>query len=179
MDWLTDAGLGLDHDTLRLARTSQDWIDAGTRLRNEVAEELAGIVAGVEQIGSSAVLALLAKPIVDLAVGLTSEHELAVVRSKLRATGWIYRGDAGANGGNVLVLEARPWHRVAHAHVVDFDGEQWQNYLRFRDLLRRNPEARTRYESVKGQLAIEFGHDRKAYTDGKSDVVGLLLEHLR
>ena len=77
MEWPTDVGLGLENDELRLDRTSQAWIDAGTRLRDNVAGRLAGSVVGVEQIGSSSVLTLLAKPIVDIAVGLGDEHELS------------------------------------------------------------------------------------------------------
>ena len=176
MEWLTDVGLGLDYDALRLDRTTQAWFDAGTRLRNDVAGRLAGSVAGVEQIGSSSVLTMLAKPIVDIAVGLGEEHEFSIVRDRLEATGWIYRGDVGANGGHVFVLETKPRHRVAHLHVVDYNGEQWGNYLRLRDILRRSPTARARYESVKQQLASDFGNDRTAYTDGKSDVVQVLLD---
>ena len=176
MKWLTDVGLGLDYDTLRLDRTNQQWIDAGSRLRDDVADQLVSRVAGVEQIGSSSVLGLLAKPIVDIAVGLAADQELPPVHELLEATGWIYRGDAGANGGHVFVLEAKPWHRVAHLHVVDHEGEQWRNYLRLKDLLRQSPLTRARYESVKRRLTNEFGDDRKAYTDGKSIVIGLLID---
>ena len=175
MEWLTDVGLGLENDTLRLDRTTQAWIDAGTRLRDDLAGQLGGSVIGVEQIGSSSVLTLLAKPVIDIAVGLGDEHEFSAVRDRLEATGWIYRGDAGANGGHVFVLETNPCNRVAHVHVVDYDGEQWRNYLRLRDLLRRSSTARARYESVKQQLASEFGDDRTAYTDGKTNVVNMLL----
>jgi len=91
MEWLTDVGLGLENDTLRLDRTSQAWIDAGRRLRNDVAGRLGGSVIGVEPIGSSSVLTLLAKPIVDIAVGLGNEHELSAVRDRLEATGWTFR----------------------------------------------------------------------------------------
>ena len=177
MKWLTDVGLGLDYDALRLDRTNQQWIDAGSRLRNDIAQQRVSKVASVEQIGSSSVIGLLAKPIVDLAVGLTAvNHELPPVHELLEATGWTYRSDAIANGGHVFVLEAKPWHRVAHLHVVDYEGEQWRNYLRLRDLLRQSQFARARYESVKWQLTDECGHDRKAYTDGKSIVIGQLID---
>jgi len=176
MDWLTDVGLGLENETLRLDRTTQAWIDAGTRLRDDVAGRLAGSVIGVEEIGSSSVLTLLAKPIVDIAIGLDDEHQLSAVRDRLEATGWIYRGDAGASGGHVFVLETKPRYRIAHVHVVDYDGEQWRNYLRLRDLLRRSPAARARYEAVKQQLVGEFGDDRTAYTDGKTNIVQVLLD---
>jgi GrpB-like predicted nucleotidyltransferase (UPF0157 family) len=122
------------------------------------------------------VIGLLAKPILDIAVGIAADQDLPPVRERLEGTGWIYRGAAGANGGHVFVLEARPWHRVAHIHVVAFDGEQWRKYLLFRDLLRRDPAARAQYESVKQQVAGEVGDDRKTYTDRKSIIVGRLLD---
>lgn len=175
MDRLTEAGLGQDYDSMTLARTTEAWLSAGAGLRDHVAELLDGITANVEMIGSSSVLGLLAKPIIDLAVGLTSEQPLAPCRSRLEADGWIYRVDAGQDGGHIFVLEARPWHRVAHLHVVAYDGEQWRNYLRFRDLLRRSSDARDRYEAVKLALAQEPSIDRRAYTSGKTEVVTSLL----
>lgn len=138
------------------------WIIAGASLRDRVAECLEDIAVGVEHIGSSSVLGLLAKPIVDLAVGLSVLEDLDAVRTRLEAAGWIYRGDAGENGGHIFVLETRPWHRVAHLHGDEYGGAQWLNYLRFRDLLRRSSDARARYEAVKLRLAQEHGADRKA-----------------
>ena len=176
MDWLADVGLGLDYDALLLDRTTPDWVDAGARLRGDVADLLAGFAADVEQIGSSSVKGLLAKPIVDLAIGLTTDQELTPVRERLESAGWIYRGDAGAQGGHVFVLESAPWHRVAHAHVVEHLGEQWRNYLRLRDLLLRSPGARQRYEDTKLRLINEFGDDRTLYTKGKAQIVASLLE---
>jgi GrpB-like predicted nucleotidyltransferase (UPF0157 family) len=176
VDGLTAAGLGLNYDTTRLARTTEDWLIAGSELRDRVAESLETLAEGVELIGSSSVLGLLAKPIVDLAVGLSADQDLSAVTSRLDAAGWIYRGDAGDNGGHVFVLETQPWHRVAHLHVVDYGGRQWRNYLRFRDLLWRSSEARDRYEAVKLRLVQELGNDRKAYTEGKSGVVSSLLD---
>jgi len=172
---LTDAGLGLDYEKLRLDRTTEAWIVAGAHLRDQVADLLDDLAVAVEQIGSSSVLGLLAKPIVDLAVGLAKTEDLPRVSTRLEASGWIYRGDAGDDGGQVFVLEARPWHRVAHLHVVDHDGAQWLNYVRLRDLLRQSGEARSQYEAAKLRLVDEYGDDRKAYTHGKSAVVTSLL----
>lgn len=171
----TAAGIGLDYDVLRLDRMTTDQVAAGSRLRDEVAGLLASGVEGVEQIGSSSVTGLLAKPIIDLAVGIATRVQVATVRSLLEDASWIYRGDAGDSGGHVFVLETLPWHRVAHVHVVEFAGEQWGNYLRFRDLLRRSPQARERYGNAKARLSETHMHDRRAYTDGKTIIVHDLL----
>lgn len=177
VDALAAAGLGLDYDALQFQRTTEAWLAAGNDLRDRVAVILDGVVADVEVIGSSSVLALLAKPIIDLAVGLDTNQSIAPVTARLEADKWIYRGDAGSDGGHVFVLETRPWHRVAHMHVVEHNESQWRNYLRLRDLLRQDHDARERYEAVKLKLA---GHsnDRRAYTTGKSEVVDALLREL-
>nr|WP_221377224.1 GrpB family protein [Actinoplanes polyasparticus] len=176
MDSLTAMGLGLDYGDLRLGRTTQAWLDAGGDLRTRVVEGLHGSAAQVELVGSSSVPGLLAKPIIDLAVGLAVKQPISPVTARLEADGWIYRGDAGDQGGHVFVLECRPWHRVAHLHVVDRDGDQWRAYLRLREILRRSARARERYEAVKLRLAEQRPVDRKAYTDGKSAVVASIIE---
>ncbi|MFB9237526.1 GrpB family protein [Plantactinospora siamensis] len=178
MDFLTAVGLGLDYSDLRFGRTTQAWLDAGDRLRTQVAEALDGFAPQVELVGSSSVLGLLAKPVIDLAVGLTSGYPMSSVTAKLQAAGWIYRGDAGDRGGHVFVLECRPWHRVAHLHVVDHNGDQWRAYLRFREVLRRSPTARERYEAVKLRLAEQRPVDRRAYTDGKTAIVTSIIDEV-
>jgi GrpB-like predicted nucleotidyltransferase (UPF0157 family) len=175
VDRLTEVGLGQDYDSMTLGRTTHAWLAAGVELRDRVLHVLDGVTPHVEVIGSSSVLGLLAKPIIDLAVGLTPHQPLRPASSRLEADGWIYRGDAGDGGGHVFVLEARPRHRVAHLHVVTFSGHAWQDYLRLRDLLRRSDDARQRYEEVKVALAQREPVDRTAYTMGKSDVVASLL----
>ena len=175
MERLIEAGLGQDYDTMTLARTTEAWLAAGTELQRRVIRTLDGITPHVELIGSSSVLGLLAKPIIDLAVGLPADQPVTPVVERLEADGWNYRGDGGSEGGHVFVLESRPRRRVAHLHGVEYDGDAWRDYLRFRDLLRRSPDARRRYETVKRALVERGTTDRHAYTHGKTDVVTTLL----
>jgi GrpB-like predicted nucleotidyltransferase (UPF0157 family) len=44
-----------------------------------------------------------------------------------------------------------------------------------RDLLRRDAEARSRYEAIKLKLAQQYPTDRGSYTTGKAEVVASLL----
>jgi GrpB-like predicted nucleotidyltransferase (UPF0157 family) len=148
---------------------------AGARLQGEVERVLGSLVVGVEHVGSSSVVGLLAKPVVDLAAGLAAEQELAPVVQALEADRWVYRGDAGDDGGHVFVLDAPVGLRVAHLHLVNHDGTQWREYLNLRDLLRQDPSALRRYEDVKVRLAARYPNDRVAYTEGKTHVVGELL----
>ena len=76
------------------------------------------------------------------------------------------------------MLDARPWHRVAHLHVVDHGGRQWTNYLAFRDLLRADPEARRRYGADKVRAADDHQADRPSYQAAKGGFVDGVLDSL-
>ncbi len=153
--WMHLAQQGSGSTTARFAWRGQQRPGsvAGSRLREEVRASLRQLVAGIEQIGSSSVLGLLSKPIVDLAADVAEADDLAAVTEQMESLGWVYRGDAGDNGGHVLVLEDRPWHRVAHLHVVEHDGTQWRKYIRFRDLLRRSTR---KLREVRGRKIAPF-----------------------
>ena len=175
MQDLTTLGLGLDHDAVTLIAARDEWQAHGAKLAAQVSALLGDRVIAVEHVGSTAVPGLLAKPILDLAVGVAGEPEPNKVRDPLVTASWEYRGDAGSDGGLVFVLEARPGHRVAHFHVVRHAGRQWQDYLSFRDRLRDDPLARSRYADAKQSLQAEFPANRTAYQAGKERTVQAIL----
>ncbi len=169
------AGLGLQHGTVRLVRSDAGWASIARELTEDVRKAVAHSAQAVEHIGSTAVPGLLAKPIIDLAIGVDSGVDVTEIAEPMSRLGWIYRGDAGGEGGWVFVMEDAPWHRVAHAHGVEFGGPQWIQYLDFRELLRQNPTARRAYEGTKERLAEEHPDGRHRYTAGKSATVQRLL----
>ncbi len=168
-------GLGLQYGTVALVRADDRWGAVAGALAADIEAALAGLAHAVEHVGSTSVPGLLAKPIIDLAVGLSSAAALDEVEAPLRRLGWLYRGDAGDEGGWVFVLEDAPWHRVAHVHGVEFGSEQWVRYLQFRALLRRDAAARQTYEEAKLRLAERFPDGRKDYLAGKDPTVRRLL----
>lgn len=171
-------GLGLEHGVVRLERSRVEWKSFARDLAAQAAETLGADVIGVEHVGSTAVPGLLAKPIVDIAVGVRRAAEIADVSRRLEPLGWVYRGDAGDAGGHVFILYRSPGVRIAHLHVIEHDGEQWRRYLALRDRLQSDPAARSGYERAKLALINEHGTDNsgRAYTSGKSAIIRELLD---
>lgn len=169
------AGLGLQYGTVRLVRADDAWSTIGRALAAEISEGLADVARAVEHVGSTAVPGLLTKPIIDLAIAMRPGTAVDDVVGRMSRLGWIYRGDAGDEGGWIFVMEDSPWHRVAHAHGVEFGGSQWVQYLQFRDLLRRSAAARRIYEEAKQHLAQQHPDGRRRYTAGKDTTVQRLL----
>jgi GrpB-like predicted nucleotidyltransferase (UPF0157 family) len=168
-------GLGLDYGTVSLVPVLESWADIAAELAAEIQDALGDLASDVQHIGSTTCVALLAKPIVDLAIAVPVGTQVEEVVQPMSRRGWIYRGDAGDDGGWVFVLEDRPRHRVAHAHGVAAIGSQWRRYLEFRELLGRSADARQTYQAAKIDLARAFRRDVGGYTAGKDTTVRRLL----
>jgi GrpB-like predicted nucleotidyltransferase (UPF0157 family) len=167
--------LGLAYGKVRLVAAEPTWAATFAQIGAQLRAALGTRVVAIEHIGSTAVPGLLAKPILDVAVGLTSDFDAGEVITKISELGYIYRGDKGEEGGLLFVIEDRPLYRIAHIHVVPYNDYRWRRYLAFRDLLLNDPAKRDAYASMKHQLAEEFPDNRGAYTAGKAAFITRLL----
>ncbi len=173
-DEADELGLGVPYGVVRLA-ADPAWADVAARLIDEVRGALGIDAMAVEHIGSTAVVGLLAKPIVDIAVRLSPSARRDEVIERLVALGHEFRGDAGDGSGLVFVLDVRPRYRVAHLHAIANGDPQWDRYLTVVDRLRGDPELRAADEVVEQRLARAHTYDRPACTNGKNDVVERIL----
>jgi GrpB-like predicted nucleotidyltransferase (UPF0157 family) len=167
--------LGLKYGTVALAHYDPDWAKAFGAEAARLRQVPLLAACAVEHVGSTAVPGLSAKPILDIAIGCPERLRVADVIMALESIGYQYRGDAGTAGGHVLVRETTPGVRTHHVHIVELDGDQWRTYLRLRDWLRVNAEARATYDRVKQELAANHQDDRRAYTTGKAQLIAALL----
>ncbi len=159
--------LGLQRGSVALRDHYARWSKVFDHHAEVLRGALAGDVAGVEHVGSTAVPGLVAKPIVDVAVRLRPGAEERTVVMALEGRRYVFRGDMRDSGGLLLVAEDQPGRRIAHLHVLRDDDRQWDRYLRVRDVLRADEDAREAYATLKRELAQQFHRDRAAYTAAK------------
>ena len=65
--------------------------------------------------------------------------------------------------------------RTHHIHVVKWNGTEWRNYIHFRDCLNANENIALQYERVKEELESKYADDRVAYTNGKQEMIDIIL----
>ena len=167
--------LGLDPSEVRLAPPNPVWAVLGGAERKAVERLLAELARAVEHVGSTSVPGLEAKPILDLAAAVPAGTPADDVVARLGGGGrYTYEGDKGKEGGLVFVRRKGSFSTV-HLHVVNESSQEWHDYVRFRELLRRDMGARQHYQSAKRALARKFPRDRQGYAEAKSAVVEELL----
>ena len=89
-------------------------------------------------IGSTAVEGLKAKPILDIAVGLWTMEDAAVLVRPLEELGYVYRPKSGTP--ERLFFAKGPEERRTHyLHCEVYGSASWRGQLLFRDRLIQNP----------------------------------------
>lgn len=163
-----------------LAAYDAAWPVRFAELRSVYGAALGVLARSIEHIGSTAVPGLLAKPIIDIDIVISSRAAMPQVISGLGALGYRHRGDQGVPGREAFARDGfddvprdgsgRRWpsHNL---YVCAQDAEELRRHLVFRDRLRADPETAAAYAALKQRLAAIHRDDRDAYCDAKSEFV--------
>jgi GrpB-like predicted nucleotidyltransferase (UPF0157 family) len=138
------------------------------------------VIGRIEHFGSTAVPGLLAKPIVDILVEVTSLDETKQrIVPILEAQGYDYfwrpsSGDDTPPFYAWFIKRDQSGNRTHHIHMVEHmvesHFEHWERLL-FRDYLIEHPDVAMEYGNLKISLAGVHHSDRVTYTQAKSDFV--------
>jgi GrpB-like predicted nucleotidyltransferase (UPF0157 family) len=168
-------------EKIEIVEPDPAWERRAAELGADLGRRLAHWLDGrVEHVGSTAVLGLAAKPVLDLMAPMRSLADSADADATLAGAGW------------KLVppeLDRRPWRRMyvlpdgsrraAHLHLIEPAHPRWREALAFRDELRRRPDLVAAYAGVKRAAAHAHGDDREAYTAAKSAFVRRVIRDAR
>jgi len=154
------------------------WPDRYDKERTRIANAFGVLPRSglMQHIGSTAVRGLVAKPVIDIMLGVGSWPPRPEFLARICNLGYEDLGEAGVPGR--IYLRRRDLHSF-NAHIVQRSGEHWTNNLAIRDLLRRDPASRARYAAAK-RAALDVGKGRLlAYSEAKDGAVTELLAAAR
>lgn len=126
----------------------------------------------IEHIGSTSVVGLLAKPIIDIMIGVTDFTQANFYIKPIENAGYSYISK------HEIVMPYRRFFvkekdgiRTHHIHLVEIKSEFWKRHLFFRDYLRNHPEAKTDYANLKLKLAEQEWESGDAYAGAKTEFI--------
>ncbi|WP_291579739.1 GrpB family protein [Clostridium sp. UBA6640] len=172
--------IGLLRGTVLLEPHSIQW-EENAKETIEILKKLFGDKAtDIQHVGSTAVIGLKAKPIIDIAVGVQCFKDVFDLIPLLEENDFIYRDifkDEKGNENHLLFCcgDFDNNIRTHHIHIVIHNDNEWNNYIKFRDTLNENIDIRKQYEDLKVKLSKEFGSDREKYTAMKADFIHKIL----
>ncbi len=150
-----------------------EWFEQFSHERDSLQKILEDIVVDVRHIGSTAVSGMVAKPIIDIMLGLRSLAVDTTFINQMETLGYEYLGEAGVSGR----LYFRKRNPLAfNVHVVEWKGIIWQNNLRLREYLRENPNLAAKYGQYKLALLDRGVKTLLEYSELKASFLTELLQ---
>lgn len=133
--------------------------------------------AQVEHIGSTSVAGLDAKPIIDIMLGVKSLNGVGIIE-KLESLGYEHWKEDTFQHERLFFTkwDSEKKNRLMHVHTTVVGSGFWNDQLKFRDILRSQPEVAHEYAILKKGLAERFKNDRDGYTEAKTEFIRKTLE---
>ena len=159
-------------EPITIAPYSPAWVTQFVSERAVLCHALAIEPSRVEHIGSTAVIGMPAKPIVDIMLGLDIFPASPAVSDRLRSLGYEAFGEAGVPG-RLYFRKRLP--TAFNLQAVSFGSPLWRNSLLLRNFLTAHPAEARRYADEK-QHAFNAGHRTLlAYSAAKASILAELL----
>lgn len=123
----------------------------------------------IDHIGSTSIVGLAAKPVIDVQISVAEFEPLDLYRLPLEKLGYVFR----ANNPELTkrYFRERPGDRRTHIHVRRLGSWAEQFALLFRDYLRAHDEDAQAYAKLKYDLAEKYRDDRQGYTEAKAPFI--------
>ena len=144
------------------------------QLYRQEAEQIRAILrdncVAIHHIGSTAVVGLCAKPVIDIMPVVVSLARVDAQKKAFEAIGYEVLGEFGIAGRRYLRKGGD--ERTHQLHIFEQGAyKQIERHLALRDYLRAHPQDAAVYGRLKRQLAQQFPWDIESYCDGKDDLV--------
>ncbi|MGH9697009.1 MAG: GrpB family protein [Bryobacteraceae bacterium] len=160
--------LGLEAGVVRLRDYSPRWAEMYALEAARICGALGCLALDVQHVGSTAIPGIKAKPILDIAVAVSSLADLPRFEAALTPLSYEYAHWAGVKNDLVFGKGKARTHLL---HIVERDGEVWRDYLAFKSALLVNSELARQYEALKVALSQSNADNRAAYTDAKGEFI--------
>ena len=165
---------------------NSEWPLLFQQEQKKIEAALADFQPIVEHVGSTSVVGLGAKPIIDIMVGIPDASRLDELRKPMLQAGYCYVSyyeDVLPERRYFVVIQGREgdWYKqredkfdsvlypcTHHIHIVPLGSHFWKRHLFFRDYLRTHDEARDAYYALKKELSRRVWTARNDYTAAKS-----------
>ncbi|HWL26395.1 MAG TPA: GrpB family protein [Ureibacillus sp.] len=165
--------LGLKKDEVRLENYTSEWTEEFNKVKKEIVENTNLEEYCIEHIGSTAILEMSAKPIIDILVGVDDLNKIEKSFFKGFSKVGFLRLSVQRPGEIVLAkFTDDSYEEKTHfIHLVEYQKELWNNLIFFRDYLNSNEIARKQYLDIKMEYLRNSSIGVNEYTDFKEEFV--------
>src|SRR6478736_2752640 len=161
--------LGIERGLVKLEPYNDKWSKLFDEERELLSSQLKELISAIEHVGSTSIEGLFAKPIIDIAIGVSSLDVIIELKEKVKDLGYV-EVPVSIDGKHVFARYKEK--KITHfLHVMIYNQSLWIDQISFRDYLRSDPDAKIEYINIKEELANKYSNDVVSYTNEKGEFV--------
>jgi GrpB-like predicted nucleotidyltransferase (UPF0157 family) len=161
-------------DQWRISKHDPEWKNLFHDIAIKLRKSLGDLAIRIDHVGSTSVLGLDAKPIVDIQISVLDYDDLENYKTKIETVGFELRKENPDK--TKRYFREIPGTRRTHIHVRQAGSFSEQITLLFRDYLRVHPSYCLRYAQEKHRLMELFKNERPKYVEGKGPIVWEIIQ---
>lgn len=161
--------MGLENGTVRLDNNYETYKKMFEVKKQELEKIFGKFALEIEHVGSTSVENLLAKPIVDIGIGVNNFEEINSIINNLKDY-TIKKSEE-----EILLIEEKDGITYYLIHIEKIDSKRYKDSIKFRNILRNNEKIKKEYEKLKEELKEKYPNDRPTYTKSKSNFINNIL----
>ncbi len=162
--------IGLKRGIVRLVPHSEEWTTFFEKEKIILQRTLGNQALDIQHVGSTSIPDMIAKPIIDIAVGIKFIKDFRKCIKPLQLVGYESK-EVNKNHRQFTFNKGPEDKRICHLHLVKYNGEIWKDYLAFRDYLKADKKRALKYSLLKKRLAKKYPENRVKYTAKKSKFI--------
>ena len=171
--------LGLKRGTVKLCEHQKEWESEAQNTIYRLRKILGNVAKDIQHVGSTSILSIKAKPIIDIAVAVDDFNDILAFEKGLKEEGFYYRPQVDL-GDQLLFASGSLYEgtgdlQTHFIHVVRTNSMAWINYINFRDYLNKTPSVAKQYEDLKTSLALQAPIDSGRENISKANTILLFI----
>lgn len=157
-----------------------EWINRFKNIKKELSAIFGDLAADIQHFGSTAVIGMSAKPIIDVMVIVTDIQKVDNLNSEMQRAGYVSKGENGISGRRYFQkFHIDAVNHTQHIHCYEKNNQAAINELMFRDYLNINKEAFTAYLNVKMEASKKYRYSPQEYTEFKTNCVNEIMKQAK
>jgi GrpB-like predicted nucleotidyltransferase (UPF0157 family) len=161
-------------DSIIIVTYDANWSNLFLHLGKSIRDVLGDIAIRIDHIGSTSIVNMPAKPIIDVQVSVKDFSQVNWIEQQMNTIGFRYMKNN--EDKSQCYFREMAGNKRTHIHIRKTGGWDEVFNLLFRDYLRCHPQDCLLYERKKYELSQIYKDERWNYTEGKSKVIWEIMQ---
>ncbi|MEG1149933.1 MAG: GrpB family protein [Bacilli bacterium] len=162
--------MALQRGIVQLEDYNSNWKNDYEKEEKLLKEVLKDKIVEIHHIGSTSIVGLKAKPIIDILIVIKKFDEINEIENLLKEYDYENRGQQGIDD-RYFFAKGPDDARSHYIHFTVPNSNTYFNQVYFKRYLIDHPEYIDKYCDLKQELAKKYANERKKYTESKNEFI--------